>query len=413
LYLISHKIAVFSIFQFHLFFYFATGIALAYIYRHHRNLIEKSTDFFKGKLYLTSAFLFTILVLLKQFTINMTNDILLPWVHILWAFPLTYLLAICLNHQTAISKFLSKKALVFLGTISYSIYLSHSAIIRIVEKFSINTDLETNMIQLFLIFFITVIFSLILYTLLEKPYFIRPKEALSIAKNKDIKYISYKKTRVTLCLFFILYIGALFIAFESNFNFFSQQYAHSASAFISPKVSLNQTEISLEKHPHVEMLIQAQEDNFGILSLHTEYHLNPKKEDKKQMMIFTIKDATTNHLYASSGYELSSRNNNLDFPFGFPVIRDSKGKKYIVTFTLTDISSGKYITIDTSKMHIRSVYNMNKKEMLSHPIKILSLIDQRLLEVIKNYSAQLTFLLFLPFIALCILLLHKDKRDLK
>ena len=70
-------------------------------------------------------------------------------------------------------KILSSKFLVFIGIISYSIYLSHTPVIHIMRPLFNLRHLPGDFFYAFATFLVTACISFTLYHLLEKPYFIK------------------------------------------------------------------------------------------------------------------------------------------------------------------------------------------------------------------------------------------------
>src|SRR5258708_1183264 len=82
--------------------------------------------FFSHCFHLLSFVFFLFLIFFKSVFLGFFPVIFSPFVHVLWAFPLTFIIGVSLNAKTSLSRMLSSKVLVFLGTISYSIYLTHT-----------------------------------------------------------------------------------------------------------------------------------------------------------------------------------------------------------------------------------------------------------------------------------------------
>ncbi len=412
IYLISHRLAVLSIFQFELFFYFVTGISLAYFYRLHTTKFEKVTSFFNGKFSFITLLLFFILVFSKQFIINYTSDTLLPWMHILWAIPLTFIIALAINHKSTLSKFLSSKVLVFLGTISYSLYLSHTAIIHLVEKNSTVTSIFLNVVQIIIILLVSVVISFVLYQLLEKPYFTKSKSNEQSTKQSITFPTVTKKTSYVIFAIILFYVLTIFGTYQSNFNFFSKTYPNNATFFVNGNKVSNQSYIYVKANNVVDMQFQSRENNLGILVMHIDHVSYKNIKDKSLILMFHIKEVGMKNWYATSSYQLIDIGDDLNHVFGFPVIASSMGKKYLVEFNLSSLSTPEYVRLDTSQKTIRSVYSLNKKQMFTHPISLLNFIFNKIENVASDTSAQLVLYLFLPFAFLSLFLLYTSRKKL-
>lgn len=413
LYFLSHNIAVLSMFQFQLFFYFVTGMTVAYLYKSRPHLFEKFSFPFASLPFVSIGFFFVV-ILLKQFTVGLVNEQMLPWLHILWAFPLTYLIVLSLNHSLGIARFLSTKVVVFLGTISYSMYLSHTAVSHFIQKSFLSTDLASNIMQLCLTFFVTVVLSYLLYQLLEKPYFMKSeKKSQSTSTSKVLPQVSQKSSIVVVGIIIVFFI-AIFSAFQSNFNFFSKEQTHSERIFIEPNIQDSNALINMKKNPEITFSLQAKENNFGIVVTNLKWLKENHKglEDSSQQLVFKIKEKGATSWYTTSGYFLMHNTKDINESshiFGFPTIADSKGKWYVIEISFLRPDSPENVIVATNHNTIKSVYLLNKNEVLQNPFELFALIKQRIFNALLNPVSQQIVLLFLPFIGLSLYIVVKKK----
>jgi len=120
----------------YLFYYFVTGMSLGYLYRKHPDCIQKMGKLFSSWLYLIPVLLFVSAIAYHHYIIDFIA-IPPPLVDIYFALPYTLLISLALTQENVLSKFFSSKLLVFLGIISYSIYLSHMVVNETIHSFFI------------------------------------------------------------------------------------------------------------------------------------------------------------------------------------------------------------------------------------------------------------------------------------
>lgn len=258
--LLSKKILGLSMLQLPLFYCFVTGMTLGYLYKNKKEVILKATNFLNGEKNILSILLFLAIIILYHLVL----DTLTPWntwSHILFAIPLAFIITMALNPKNSLSKLLSSKALVFLGTISYSIYLSHSPLIHIVEKIFTPTSIFFSAVFIAASITLTLLISKILYVFLEKPYFIKRKEDVVEKIIKPSRYV--RPAFVSLSLISLIYLISIFNAYQSNFNFFSIEYPAGKNAFLLATKS-NLVPVS----PLLNMEIRSEENNLGIITMH-------------------------------------------------------------------------------------------------------------------------------------------------
>jgi len=171
--ILSQHILYISLLRLQLFYYFVTGMTLGYLYRNNPNTISKIGKLFPGTLSYLSILLFFGSIFIAHVA-EQKYQAYAIWISIFLAIPFTILVAISLSNNTALSKLFRSKILVYLGTISYSIYLCHMFILDLMIRITNqpNTEIST-FFYILLTLTVTIIISSVLYFLLERPYFVR------------------------------------------------------------------------------------------------------------------------------------------------------------------------------------------------------------------------------------------------
>ncbi|MFA9288898.1 MAG: acyltransferase family protein [Weeksellaceae bacterium] len=402
--LLSNRIFASQMLQFPLFFYFATGIALGYIYKQKRSWLEMITA--KLNPYL-SGLLFIISIALVHVTVNVAPDAIVPWVRILWAIPLTLLIGMSLIPNNLLARISSHRVLTYLGTISYSIYLSHTAIIDTAKKIYTPTSALTNILFIVIVLLVVIAVATYLYKLLELPYFMKTADTKKVG-NHGWNPMKMRKAVLLITALTGLYFIAIFFGYQSNFNLTSMEHPVSREVITTPQISENQKTISLHKSPQVIMQIPARENNLGIITMNLNYSFLDLPEDlslkgKQQELIFKVKEAGAIDWYATSTYKPVEIGISPQHPFGFPLIIDSKGKTYEIELSLADTRLSESIDINIADSTARTVHQLDKSQLLKDPKQLVALAQNRLTNVINHKEAQYTFLLFLPLLGLLVI----------
>ncbi len=392
-----------SLLRFQLFYYFVTGMTLGYLYRKYPNALLKIGKVFTGKMsYLTIVLFFGCILFAQLLETAFAGQII--WVQAFLALPFTFLLAIALINKTALAELFRSKILVFIGTISYSIYLSHMFILDLAIDITRQPHSAlTTTLYILATLAITISISSILYFLLEKPYFIRKQI------EKKVKLASYVQNPYVPMMVGGIGLGFLivtFMVYQSNINFFTLNEPY--KNIITSSAGENQL-ISLQQHSAVTMLLTAKYNNFGVLSLNLIHKTIPKKKFIQQRIEFRIKEKGADQWLSTSRYTISSKSETLPVSYGFPLIPNSIGKTYVVSLKQEVASSSEYVLLDAKDNTIKGVFFVDKKMLIKDPQKLFAFIENKLTTVIDNPEAQEVVQLSLPFILFTLYLLITNK----
>ncbi|HVA96608.1 MAG TPA: acyltransferase [Candidatus Acidoferrales bacterium] len=406
--MLSHKVFLLSMLQLPFCYYFVAGIALGYLYKHHEDMFHKMHRVFPGIFSSLTVLLFLCVLFMKVFIFDEVSSSFISLAQILWSFPIAFVMAISLDQKTLLSKILSSRILVFIGTISYSVYLIHTPILHMVEDSFHATNALTNLLQMIVTISITIALSLLWYHWLEKPYFKRNKEKEVLeAYHHNHLLVFIRRPAFLFPVIACFYIIAIFSAYESSFNFFSIQAPFTNVIFKNPKIDSRSTIASMKQYPKVDFQITSEQDNFEIVMMHIIPRQTSKIINVDQSLIFHIKEVGQKSWYATSSYNLLFLGDS-QLPIGFPQITNAKGKTYLVEMLMSAPASAKYLTFDTGSLE--GVYKVNKTQLIKHPSQLFTFIFARVLTVIRNQEAQLTFYLFLPILFLFIVLSFSRKK---
>lgn len=368
------------------FMYFATGICLGYMVRHSPVFITQLKKHLGIFHYPLSIF---VLFFCMYLTFVHTNGPLNTWIRVLWAIPLTLAIIPLLENSTKISRFFSAKYILFLGAVSYSIYLVHTSIVDGMHLFFKPKTTVQTLMFIGITFVITLIMASIIHYLLEKPYFRHQYKEW----NEKNSFLNPSVKVLAFCLFFV-FLFFIFVAYQSRFNFFSFTDTIPQERITSPRISNNQKTISLLKYPVVRIQFTAKENVFGIFTAYLQYKTVGKAINENQRFLFSIRELGSNTWYATSSY-IPVQIGYSELPMGFPMIQNAKGKNYEVQLTLSSKKSDEDILIDLNKP-IQVVYQFNKDEFVHEPIRLVYLLKQRVWKVLMHSEAQTVILELLP-----------------
>lgn len=387
LHIIFKQILGFEMLQITLFYYFITGITLAKMFTSKNSVIKKIESLWRQSIIQKTSLLSIPFFFLGWFiTVEQSHTLLRPWLVMLWAFPITLLVGMALDSSRNYAKFLENKALIFLGRISYSLYLCHTIIITISREMYQPKSSFEEIISIAVTFAAALCLSYILNYLLEKPYF--DKSNATREKTKPIA-VRIKKVVLTFAAAYVLFI---IFAYQSQFNFFSIEKQHS-----NKHISLNTTPIAV-------IDIKASENNLGIIAMDILYTEEKSiTAPQKQILTFKLREKGTTNYYAINTYNPRELNGQSSYPFGFPVIVDSKGKVYEAELSLTKPYLSQYVTVEQGS--VKTIYSADKKYILTHPGALINHIWGKVETIVTNREAQISLMLGVPALALLISLI--------
>lgn len=180
LYFWTYEIQLIRYIQLHLLFHFLVGVALGYCLRNYRSNLEEV-----GELFVKRFYYLPLLILLCDFMLyHYLLDIYPSYkilIQLLSAVPLFFLFAVTISEKTILAKLFRLRFLRFIGTISYSMYLTHLMVFSLTYSVFFPTSSNKMMkaweysVLLILCSITTICVSSLFYYLMEKPYFAAKK----------------------------------------------------------------------------------------------------------------------------------------------------------------------------------------------------------------------------------------------
>ncbi len=386
--LISRKVLGLSMIQFNLFFYFACGVLVGYLFRNNILIIKKVSDFFDSNKYKYLPFIYLFIFI---FGINYLSSVN-QFTRLMCAIPTTIILILALT-KNSLSDFFSSKKLVFLGSISYSIYLTHTETNEIVKSIFQPTGFFSNVFFIFASFVLVLVVATITNYFLEKPYFANSRKKII----NPLKQQNFLDKKIIFSGIFFIYIFLSFVAYQSNYNFFSTVYQYKNEILTKDVIEKDKKIISMLSFPKLQFILNVKDDNLGILTISlkkTRKNNLIKTEDL--LLNFRIRELGKKDWYYQTTLVSKNIGDNQDFPFGFPQIVESKNKKYEVELEINSSVANEYIYLDVSQSVMKSVHQIDKKDLVKNPNKMFNLILQKINSYLSSEEARYSILLLIP-----------------
>lgn len=226
--------------------------------------------------------------------------------------------------------------------------------------------------------------------------------------KKEIEKIFKNKLFRVLALF-LLWIFLTFwyvITFDTSFSVWS--YNHKNSNIKNLNFNL------FYKGEVFRGEFKAQDNNLGIVSIRFQTYTRPpyKYEDK---YLFRLKEKNAKKWYYSNIYRSGFIYDIPFLPFGFPQIKDSKGKTY--EFEIKTLNTNKVNKISISKRYpiLQSKYKYSGKELIKNPKEMFHFLIIKLTNAFGTPDiifSSFIYLLPLLFYLAWILVLEKIKNPL-
>lgn len=331
-----------------------------------------------------------------------------------YPFPLLALIY-CLRQGNIFYSFFQSRVLVWIGTVSYSLYLTHTIVIELLRGGEqIPASWQSIQVAGYVISAILLSLGLakLLYELLEKPYFeSRRKSIVPLVTHHVADFARtamHEKFGVALLIVYVLLIGA---GLQKEYSLTSVTHRETGTRFMTP---VTDKSVSFADSKEFVFEIKATEDNFGIFSLPIQYVGNKTKPvgdaiDTSHTLRVTVKDIasqttiSTNE-YAGWRFGVVPR----PYPFGFPQQKDSKGRAYLVRFESLRSSPNDYTVVSNPQTELLTVYQIDKSKLLRNPITLLIILWRKLTLIIT--SSEFVWVIIINVLPLYFLLKYLSTR---
>lgn len=372
------------------FIYFCGGIVIAHVVKSQE---KKKTPLFIQ--YFITPLLFILLLFLTYYLMGRMFGTTTILFRLFLVIPFGYIVYSLVEHESPLSNLFKRKTFLFLGTISYSMYIAHTALVDGMHLLFKPNNFITNILFLLVTAVVFLLVSTVLHHIIEKPYFqFKPMKKLSNAGFQNRK-IAYGLLLMTLLFLF-------FFTYTSQFNFFSLQKKY---ANIIP------TTIAISDIPTTFSFI-AQENNMGVILVHLTNTVGANQartkvvdQTKQQRFQIRMKEKGSENWHGTQDTSPAAIGNSASYPFGFPLIADSKNKIYIVEMSIKDIDYESTILFNKDEYELTTIHQIPKYALLKNPQKLLTHILNKLQTAFADPEAQLVAACITPFFILLLALI--------
>lgn len=204
-------------------------------------------------------------------------------------------------------------------------------------------------------------------------------------------------------LIFFLFFISLGYFFYTDKNRLVLEYTHPEN-----ELFLKQGEILYGQRLRGKFI--AKENNLGILAIPFETY----GRNNTDLFIFRLKEENKNEWYYVREYESRLFASYPFFPFGFPIISQSKGKTYVFEFESLQGKPGNAVALRDNESFIVSKYKFSKEALLENKNDLIHFVWQKSFDIIQSLPFQrffvnLLFYSFIIFVVIYISLFHRNK----
>lgn len=155
---------------------------------------------------------------------------------------------------------------------------------------------------------------------------------------------------------------------------------------------------------------KAKHNNLGTISL----KLDVTKSDPNNHIIFKIKNKNQNDWFYENTYPTDSslQNNNIFFPFGFPIINNSKNETYRIEISSTDGKIESIISPKNKNPIFLNKYSFPKTFLLKNKNEIPKFIFSKTKSLLNHLNLINVFFIFVTSIILAKIFSSKPCKDL-
>ena len=302
--------------------------------------------------------------------------------------PFGYIVYGLLDNTTKLHTFLSHKICVFLGAISYSLYICSTPIIDGMRLLYKPINAFTTLLFLIITICVLISVSYCMQQIIETPYFL-----CKSSRKKNI-FIN-KRNKLASLLLFLFFLISIFSVYSSRFSFLSSEKMYVKEKTVSNILIKDSFKIS-EKP--ISLFFTSEENNFGVVLINIDNTVPFQEISNNRLLVVKIKETKAIKWYTTQEINLAKIGNSVSLPFGFPIIKDSKNKKYIIELSTRNTPTYFAPSVRTNPYIFSTIHQMDKKELLTHPTALLSHSLSKLVAFLHNKMTLLIFLCIFPLL---------------
>jgi len=403
--LLFSSILGFQVLEIYLAVYFAFGVALGLIYQ------SETIKRFQSKIERIPSLLLILFCLVIALGMPYFRQILSlpPRLDTLsWSLPLALLMLITIGKHNGWIRFLRFPPLMWIGRLSYALYLTHTiAIEMFVLKSGDPKTIETMIHVGLQAIGVMTLLSLVLHYFLEVPYFSRkiPSKATAKVATLDWTLKGYRKTMVLGTAAFLLLV---WLGFRIPVALTSKVVNH-VDRSIPPLSVITTKPITLD--------FTGQQPNLGMILFHikplTDSELKKLQvkrggETEEALLVDVINEKGTK--LTTNRYPLYQMYDAPFQPVGLPLDAQSEGKPLQARLYLSGPRVSQVIAFVNTDVTFRSVYFYDKKTLLTNPVLLISTLFDKATQSFMERGALIVLLFCGPLLVVLLLPLFFRKK---
>lgn len=372
--------------------FFTVGMMIALAYKSQDPLLMKLIKFFETPIgHAVSIFVYVVPVGLAFWLGYISN----PFTKYLVAYgfaPFMGLAVIAiLAQRNVLARIFNTRLLLFLGAISFPLYVVHAPIVHVLWKM-MNIGQNTQSWWVYVLFTVSLslISALYIHRVVESIYF----RVSTLSKREDQTARERKKLPIwkLLALASILMLTMIFVAFQKDFSILTLVRPHNVDSLLVTD--------SLSEKGVVKGSFIAYEDKLGIVTMRIMHvgPLNPDRgeQEKKDSntIIFRIRQKGSSQWYHESrhvGWKISP---NESYPFGFPEIQSSKNIWYEFEIVSEGATPSDHVVLTDVMKEFRSVYKMSGSTIIRNPWILIPIIKDKVIGAFSTPDAQIIMMIY-------------------
>ncbi len=325
-----------------------------------------------------------------------------------WVVPISLVMLITIGRQNGWIHFLRFPPLMWIGRLSYALYLTHTiAIEMFVLKSGDPKTIETMVHVGLQALGVMTLLSIVLHYFLEIPYFTRKIASKASTKVATIDW-NLKKYRKTIIIGTAAFLFLVWMGYRIPVTLTSKVVNHMDRSL--PPLSVITTQpITLD--------FIGQRPNLGMILFHikplTDSELKKLKgkrggETEQALMVDVVNEKgaklTTNRYPLYQMYDAPFQ------PAGLPLDAESEGKPLQVKLYLSGPRVSQVIGFVNTDVTFRSVYFYDKKTLLTHPVLLISTLFDKAIQSFTERGALIVLMFCGPLLIVLLLPLFFRKK---
>jgi peptidoglycan/LPS O-acetylase OafA/YrhL len=379
--------------------FFTVGMIIALAYKDQNKSFQKTVHFFETPAgQVTSIFLY-IFPVASAFWLGYISNIYTKYLVAYGLAPFMGLAVIALlSQKNILSRFLRIPLFIFLGAISFPLYVIHSPIVHVLwQTMSIESNPTRWIPYIIFASILSLVAAYYLHIVIEKFYFVVTKQT---KRNTEIQTPSRRQLSVKLVLSsFVICLVMIFVAFQQDFSLLSMVKSHSTSTLtIESGTSDNYSLLSNNK---IRGSFLAYENKLGIVTMHLKHvgiieeDASVREKQKSNVLFFRIKEKgahTWLHESQHVGWKISAEE---PYPFGFPEYENSKNTWFEFEIESTNATENDHMIVLMPSKPLRTVYKVPKSTIINEPSLIVPILQNKIYGAFSQREAQIVFGIYL------------------